>query len=88
MLVRLTAHQLEPLLLRLTQREREIVGLRADGASLREVGRQLGVSGERVRAVEARSLAKVRAAALAGVDSGPPALTRTVEDNPDRREDR
>ena len=87
-LVRLTAHQLEPLLLRLTQREREIVGWRADGASLREVGRQLGVSGERVRAVEARSLAKVRAAALAGVDSGPPALTPTVEDNPDRREDR
>ena len=87
-LVRLTAHQLEPLLLRLTQRERDIVGLRAEGASLREVGRQFGVSGERVRAVEARSLAKVRAAALAGVDSGPPALTRTVGDNPDRREDR
>jgi RNA polymerase primary sigma factor len=87
-LVRLTAHQLEPLLLRLTQREREIVGLRADGASLRDVGRQMGVSGERVRAVEARSLAKVRAAALAGVDSGPPALTRTVDSTSDRREDR
>ena len=87
-LVRITAEQLEPLLLRLTQREREIVGLRADGASLRDVGRRLGVSGERVRAVEARSLAKVRAAALVGVDSGPRALTSTVDDNPDRREDR
>jgi RNA polymerase sigma factor (sigma-70 family) len=87
-LVRLTARQLEPLLLRLTQREREIVGLRADGASLRDVGRQLGVSGERVRAVEARSLAKVRASALAGVDSYPPALTSTIDTPADRREDR
>ena len=87
-LVRLTAQQLEPLLLQLTQREREIMGLRAYGASLRDVGRQLGVSGERVRAVEARSLAKVRAAALAGVDSRPRALTSMVETPSDRREDR
>jgi hypothetical protein len=46
------------------------------------------ISGERVRAVEARSLAKVRAAALAGVDSGPPALTSKVDTPSGRREDR
>jgi len=74
-LVRLTAEQLEPLLLRLTEREREIVGLRAEGRSLRDVGRQLGVSGERVRAVEGRSLAKIRAAAMKGVDTSQPMLT-------------
>jgi len=78
-LVRLTADQVEPLLLRLTEREREIVGLRAEGRSLRDVGRQLGVSGERVRAVEGRSLAKIRAAAMKGVDTAQPMLTSPDE---------
>jgi DNA-directed RNA polymerase sigma subunit (sigma70/sigma32) len=40
---------------------------RADGASLRQLGRELGVSGERVRAIEQRALAKLRAAAMPGV---------------------
>jgi RNA polymerase primary sigma factor len=86
-LIRVTADQIEPVLLRLTEREREIVGLRAEGGSLRDVGRRLGVSGERVRAIENRSLAKVRAAALKGVDTAPRALTSPVEDVPDRKED-
>jgi RNA polymerase sigma factor (sigma-70 family) len=89
-LVRLTAEQVEPLLLRLTEREREIVGLRAEGHSLRDVGRRLGVSGERVRAVEGRSLAKIRAAAMKGVDTSQPMLTPPVDPtgDTDRREDR
>jgi RNA polymerase sigma factor (sigma-70 family) len=86
-LIRVAAEQVEPLLLRLTEREREIVGLRAQGGSLRDVGRRLGVSGERVRAIENRSLAKVRAAALKGVDTSQPALTSPVEAVPDREEE-
>jgi RNA polymerase sigma factor (sigma-70 family) len=86
-LARVTTDQVEPLLLRLTQREREIVGLRAEGGSLRDVGRRLGISGERVRAIENRSLAKVRAAALKGVDTSPRTLTSTVGEGPDRKEE-
>lgn len=63
-LTRLTADQVLPLLLELSEREREIVERRADGASLRAVGRELGISGERVRVVEERALAKLRVAAL------------------------
>ncbi len=63
-LSRVAAAQVAPLLLELSERERDIVERRADGASLRDVGRALGVSGERVRVVEERALAKVRAAAL------------------------
>jgi RNA polymerase sigma factor (sigma-70 family) len=62
-LLRVTGEQVLPLLLELSEREREILERRAAGASLREVGRDLGVSGERVRVVEERALAKVRAAA-------------------------
>ncbi len=62
-LTRVTAEQVQPLLLRLSDREREVVERRAEGASLRELGRELGVSGERVRVLEERALAKVRAAA-------------------------
>jgi RNA polymerase sigma factor (sigma-70 family) len=54
----------QPLLLELSERERAIVQRRSDGASLREVGRELGVSGERVRVLEERALAKVRARAV------------------------
>jgi hypothetical protein len=45
------------------------------------------VSGERVRSIEERALARVRAAAHLGVDTGPRLLTRRGE--PDsRKEDR
>src|SRR4051794_29618224 len=64
-LTRVTATQVRPLLLELSEREREIVARRAEGASLREMGRALGISGERVRVVEERAMAKLRAAALA-----------------------
>jgi RNA polymerase nonessential primary-like sigma factor len=63
-LSRVTAGQVQPLLLELSERERAIVQRRSDGASLREVGRELGVSGERVRVLEERALAKVRARAV------------------------
>jgi RNA polymerase sigma factor (sigma-70 family) len=63
-LSRVTGEQVLPLLLELSERERDIVQRRARGASLRKVGRELGVSGERVRVIEERALAKLRAAAL------------------------
>jgi RNA polymerase sigma factor (sigma-70 family) len=63
-LTRVSAEQVRPLLLELSEREREIVQRRGHGASLRQVGRALGVSGERVRAIEERALAKVRARAV------------------------
>jgi RNA polymerase primary sigma factor len=71
-----SADQLRPLLLRLSEREREILRARAEGQSLRTIGRRLGVSGERVRSIEERALARVRAAAQLGVDTGPWLLTR------------
>jgi RNA polymerase primary sigma factor len=71
-----SAEQLRPLLVRLSEREREILRGRADGESLRTIGRRLGVSGERVRSIEERALARVRAAAHLGVDTGPRLLTR------------
>ena len=63
-LTRVTARQVQPLLLELSDRERAIVQRRSDGASLRVVGRELGVSAERVRVLEERALAKVRARAV------------------------
>ena len=74
-LVRVTGDQLRPLLLTLTEREREVLTARAGGESLRQIGRRLGISGERVRTVEGRAQAKVRAAAVTGVDTGPRLLT-------------
>lgn len=56
------------LLSTLTDRERQIVGWRfgLDGEelSLRQIGRRLGMSAERVRQIEERALAKLRTAAL------------------------
>jgi RNA polymerase primary sigma factor len=72
----ITAKQLRPLLVRLSEREREILHARAEGESLRTIGRRLGVSGERVRSIEERALARVRAAAYLGVDTAPRLLTR------------
>ena len=69
------AHQLRPLLLRLSEREREILRARMSGESLRTIGRRLGVSGERVRAIEERAPARTRAAANLGVDTAPRLLT-------------
>jgi RNA polymerase sigma factor (sigma-70 family) len=77
-LVDLTARQLRPLLLQLSERERAILTRRAAGQSLREIGRSLGVSGQRVQAIESRALAKLRTAASAGVDSTPRLLTSSV----------
>lgn len=71
-----TVEQLRPLLLRLSEREREILRGRASGDSLRTIGRRLGVSGERVRVIEERALARTRAAANLGVDTQPRLLTR------------
>ena len=62
-LARVTSDQVVPLLRALSERERAIVERRAQGASLREIGRDLGVSAERVRQVEERATAKLRAAA-------------------------
>ena len=62
-LERLALTQLRPLLLRLTEREREVLACRAAGESLRTIGRRLGVSGERVRKIEQQALEKTAAAA-------------------------
>jgi RNA polymerase sigma factor (sigma-70 family) len=77
-LIDLTARQLRPLLLQLSERERTILARRAAGQSLREIGRSLGVSGQRVQAVEGRALAKLRTGASAGVDTQPRLLTSSV----------
>jgi RNA polymerase primary sigma factor len=75
-LMRVTSDQLRPLLLRLSERERTVIAARASGESLRTIGRRLGVSGERVRTIEDRALARIRAAAKLGVDTSPRLLTR------------
>jgi RNA polymerase sigma factor (sigma-70 family) len=58
--------QLRALLSRLTEREQEVVrarfGFDAPAEKLSQVGERLGVSAERVRQIEERALAKVRAA--------------------------
>jgi RNA polymerase nonessential primary-like sigma factor len=75
-LVRIASDQLRPLLLHLSERERTVLAARAEGDSLRTIGRRLGVSGERVRTIEERALARIRAAARLGVDTSPRLLTR------------
>jgi RNA polymerase primary sigma factor len=75
-LMRVTSEQLRPLLLRLSERERAVVAARASGESLRTIGRRLGVSGERVRTIEERALARIRSAARLGVDTSPRLITR------------
>jgi RNA polymerase primary sigma factor len=56
------------LLSTLTERERQVLtwrlGVGADALSLRQIGRRLGMSAERVRQIEQRALAKLRSAAL------------------------
>jgi RNA polymerase primary sigma factor len=75
-LMRVTSAQLRPLLLHLSERERAVLAARSSGESLRTIGRRLGVSGERVRTIEERALARIRAAARLGVDTSPRMLTR------------
>jgi RNA polymerase sigma factor (sigma-70 family) len=70
--------QVAPLLLRLTEREREVLAARARGDSLRTIGRALGLSGERVRKVERQALAKIDAAA-SRVDTSRLLVTKTGE---------
>jgi RNA polymerase sigma factor (sigma-70 family) len=70
--------QIAPLLLRLTEREREVLGARARGDSLRAIGRSLGLSGERVRAIEGQALAKI-GAATSRVDTTKLLVTNTGE---------
>ncbi len=62
-LAEVAAAQVRPLMLQLTEREREVLEARTAGQSLRELGRRLGVSQERVRQIEERALSKLRAAA-------------------------
>jgi RNA polymerase sigma factor (sigma-70 family) len=70
--------QVAPLLLRLTEREREVLAARVRGDSLRTIGRALGLSGERVRAIEQQARAKIDAAA-SQVDTTRLLVTRTGE---------
>jgi DNA-directed RNA polymerase sigma subunit (sigma70/sigma32) len=74
----LTAEQLRPALLQLSEREREILARRANGESLRVIGRALGVSAQRVQTIEGRAVAKVRTAAGVGVDTQPRLITSSI----------
>jgi RNA polymerase primary sigma factor len=74
------AGQLRTVLTKLTEREREILQARAGGASLREIGREMGLSAERVRKVEAQALAKLDVATK-WVDSQRLLVTSTGEPN-------
>jgi RNA polymerase sigma factor (sigma-70 family) len=62
-ITRITAAQIRPLLLALPERERAILDRRANDETLRTVGRSLGLSHQRVAALEERALSKVRVAA-------------------------
>ncbi len=70
--------QVAPLLLRLTERERDVLAARARGDSLRTIGRALGLSGERVRTLERQALAKLDASANR-VDTSRLLVTNTGE---------
>jgi RNA polymerase primary sigma factor len=73
--------QMTPLLLRLTERERDVLAARGRGESLRTIGRALGLSGERVRAIEQQARAKIDAAANR-VDTTRLLVTRTGDPVP------
>ena len=62
-IARVTADQLRPLLLELPERDREILTRRANDETLRTIARSLGLSHQRVAALEERAFSKVRAAA-------------------------
>jgi RNA polymerase sigma factor (sigma-70 family) len=67
---RVTATQVRPLLLALPAREREILDRRANDETLRDVARSLGLSHQRVAALEERALSRVRVAADAASGAG------------------
>ncbi len=48
----------------MTQRQRQVAELRVAGLSLRSIGERLGISGERVRQIEARLRSRARLAPL------------------------
>jgi RNA polymerase sigma factor (sigma-70 family) len=65
-ITRITAEQIRPLLLALPERERAILARRANDETLRTVARSLGLSHQRVAALEERALSRVRVAADLG----------------------
>lgn len=69
-ITRVTARQIRPLLLALPEREREILDRRANDETLRDVARSLGLSHQRVAALEERALSRLRAAAVATSGAG------------------
>jgi RNA polymerase primary sigma factor len=70
----LTGGSLRALMTTLTERERDVLGWRfglgTEQLSLRQIGRRLGMSGERVRQIENRALAKLRTAATGSHPGG------------------
>lgn len=64
-ITRVTATQIRPLLLTLPDREREILDRRTNDETLRDIARSLGLSHQRVAALEERAIARVRVAASA-----------------------
>jgi RNA polymerase sigma factor (sigma-70 family) len=73
---RVTTAQIRPLVLALPEREREILARRAGDETLRGVARSLGLSHQRVAALEERALAKLRAAAEGANEEVDPAGVR------------
>jgi RNA polymerase primary sigma factor len=67
-LTRATGDSLRTLLSMLTERERQVLGWRlgltGEELSLRQIGRRLGMSAERVRQIEHRAIIKLRGAAV------------------------
>jgi DNA-directed RNA polymerase sigma subunit (sigma70/sigma32) len=61
-ITRVAATQIRPLLLSLPERERDILERRANEETLRSVARSLGLSHQRVAALEERAIARVRLA--------------------------
>ncbi len=67
-LTRAAGDSVRTLLSTLTERERQVLqwrlGAESDALSLRQIGRRLGMSAERVRQIEQRALVKLRSAVL------------------------
>jgi RNA polymerase primary sigma factor len=69
-LARAAGDSVRSLLSTLTERERQVLqwrlGVESEALSLRQIGRRLGMSAERVRQIEQRALTKLRSAAIHG----------------------
>src|SRR5205807_1810603 len=69
-LTRASGDSVRSLLSTLTERERQVLqwrlGVESEALSLRQIGRRLGMSAERVRQIEQRALTKLRSAAVHG----------------------